>query len=80
VRLEKPMDLADYLLRGDERWTRERVLAVLASGQETEVPVRDRLPVHIMYWTVWIDGAGLPHFRNDIYDRDEPLALALIDD
>ncbi len=80
VRLEKPMDLADYLLRGDERWTRERVREVLASGQETEAPVRDRLPVHIMYWTVWIDGAGLPHFRNDIYDRDEPLAMALIDD
>lgn len=79
VRLEKPMDLAHYLLQTDPDWTPGRIQNVLASGQESEIPVRDQVPVHVMYWTVWVDGSGLPHFRNDIYDRDEPLAAALID-
>jgi len=79
VRLEKPMDLAHYLLQADPDWTPGRIQNVLASGQESEIPVRDQVPVHVMYWTVWVDGSGLPHFRNDIYDRDEPLAAALID-
>ena len=79
VRLEKPMDLARYLLGGEASWTQEKLDSVLESGQETEVPIRTRMPVHFMYWTVWVDGSGLPHFRDDIYERDEPLAIALID-
>jgi len=79
VRLEKPFDLARYLLQDERSWTQERLDAVLESGKETQVPIRSRAPVHLMYWTVWVDDSGLPHFRDDIYKRDEPLAAALID-
>lgn len=79
VRLEKPLDLARYLLQTERSWTKEQLDGVLASGKETEVPIRAPVPVHFMYWTVWVDGSGLPQFRDDIYDRDEPLAAALID-
>jgi murein L,D-transpeptidase YcbB/YkuD len=80
VRIEKPLELTYYLLRGEPQWTKERIDRVLSSGVETEVSIRHSIPVHIMYWTVWIDGSGLPHFRNDVYGRDGPLAAALIDD
>ncbi|MDH3639013.1 MAG: L,D-transpeptidase family protein, partial [Gammaproteobacteria bacterium] len=77
VRLEKPLDLAPYLLRGDPVWPAGRIERVLETKQETTVLLKSPIPVHILYWTAWVDEQGTPHFRNDIYDRDTPLAVAL---
>jgi len=33
--------------------------------------------VHILYWTAWVDAGGTVNFRNDIYERDPPLDMAL---
>ena len=77
VRLEKPLDLAVYLLRDDAAWPWSRLEQVLQSNRETTVTLKSPIPVHILYWTAWVDAQGIPHFREDIYDRDTPLAVAL---
>ncbi|MFT5808534.1 MAG: murein L,D-transpeptidase YcbB/YkuD [Moritella dasanensis] len=30
-------------------------------------PLNDVLPVHLVYWTAWIDDSGLSQYRDDIY-------------
>lgn len=77
IRINKPLELALYLLRDDREWMPERVQATLAGGRETTVKLRHPLPVHLLYWTVWVDEQGTPQFRADHYDRDQRVIDAL---
>jgi len=78
VRLSRPIELADAILR-DQRpdWTPSRVEAVLASGKTTRVDLPEHIPVHIIYATAWRGENGLVHFRPDIYGGDRKLYAAL---
>ncbi len=78
IRIEKPMEFAAYLLRDDPRWTHENILAALEKNEEATIQLRYPVPIHLLYWTVFVDGDGLVHFRNDIYGRDKRLNDALI--
>jgi murein L,D-transpeptidase YcbB/YkuD len=77
IRIEKPIELAEYALQGSVRWSRDSILAAIASGVEQTVAVPQPLPMYLLYWTAWVDADGVVHFRPDIYDRDTPLGKAL---
>jgi murein L,D-transpeptidase YcbB/YkuD len=73
IRIEKPVDLAVYLLKSDPRWPRAKIESAIAKGQELTVPLPHPIPVHLMYWTAWVDANNNVQFRADIYDRDPSL-------
>jgi L,D-transpeptidase YcbB len=73
IRLENPLDLAEYVLKKDTKWTRDRIIAKIKKGQTKEVRLADEIMVHILYLTAWVDGEGMLHFRDDIYGRDAKL-------
>jgi murein L,D-transpeptidase YcbB/YkuD len=77
VRIQEPLDLAAYLLAEDPVWTRERLSAAIASGKRQAVRLPRPIPVYFQYWTAWADPDGSTQFRNDIYNRDDPLDRAL---
>jgi murein L,D-transpeptidase YcbB/YkuD len=77
IRVEKPVDLAEFVFRGDPGWRRERVERAIASGERIDVPLQRKLPVYLLYWTAWVDDDGTTHFRKDIYGHDRALAEAL---
>jgi L,D-transpeptidase YcbB len=77
IRLEKPIELAEYLLRNDPRWSRQKILATIARGAEQVVHLPTTVPVHLLYWTAWVDAQGRINFRKDIYERDKVLDTAL---
>jgi len=70
IRIEKPIELAEYLLRADPKWTRETLLAAIDKRVEQTVRLPQSVSVHLLYWTVWIDEEKLVQFRSDIYGRD----------
>lgn len=76
IRLSRPIDLAEEVLGLQGGWSRQRIDAVVASGERTVVPVKTPLPVHITYFTAWVEN-GQPNFRSDIYAQDEKLIAAL---
>ncbi len=77
IRIEKPLDLAEYVLRGDPNWPRESIQAAMASKKTRVVTLPEPIDVHILYWTAWVDEDGTVQFRDDIYERDEDLLRAL---
>lgn len=77
IRLERPMELADFLLRGNPEWPPERIRSVAAGAKETPVLLAEPVPTHLLYWTAFVDGDGRLHFRPDLYDRDPRVRRAL---
>ncbi len=78
IRLEEPIELAEYLLRGYPEWTRPAILAAIENGLEQTVRLLEPIPVHILYCTAWVEDTGEIHFRRDIYGRDKAVADALM--
>ena len=76
IRIQKPVELASYLLE-EQGWSREGILAAMARSEPLRVGLDRPLPVHILYWTAWVDAEGAMQFRDDIYLRDLDLDLAL---
>jgi len=77
IRVEEPLDLALYALRDSRRWTREALLAAIATGVEQTIYLREPLDVTFLYLTAWADEEGRLQFRDDVYDRDAFLDRAL---
>ncbi|HEY3569279.1 MAG TPA: L,D-transpeptidase family protein [Thermoanaerobaculia bacterium] len=77
IRIEKPVELAEYLLQDDPKWTPEKIAATINKGRETWITIPRPLPVHLVYWTAWVDDAGTLQLRDDLYGRDKPLLKIL---
>ncbi len=78
IRLQAPLDLAELLLNDQTNWTRAAIETVRASGMEQTVRLSRQVPVHLQYWTAWVDRIdGQLHFTDDIYGRDEPVLREL---
>ncbi len=79
IRIQQPIELAEYILGNDPKWKNENIIEQIGGGAEKSVWLSSPIPVHILYWTAWMDEDGVVQFRNDIYGRDEKLAEALLE-
>lgn len=77
IRIEKPIELAGYLLNGDPRWTREKIPEIINEGKNQMIWVTKPIDIYMLYLTAWIDEEGILNFRDDIYGRDVALQIAL---
>ena len=74
VRVEKPIDLAVYLLRNVPGYDRSKIQSVISERKEKHVALKKVIPVYLVYFTAWADGNGNVSFREDIYNHDKTLA------
>ncbi|MDO6561822.1 L,D-transpeptidase family protein [Amphritea sp. 1_MG-2023] len=70
IRVEQANELAQQLLRLDSPWQLPQLQQTLTTEQTQEIYLKQPVPVHITYWTAWVDQQGILHFRDDIYHRD----------
>lgn len=79
VRVERPVDLAEYLLEKDgQNISKDTVSAYMALDKPRIVTLNVKMPVQITYRTAWIDQNGKLNFRSDIYNHDKVQSKALI--
>lgn len=76
VRIEQPMKLAAYALRDTSTGHRDSLQALVDSTAWRRLRLKQKLPVHLMYWTAWVDSAGGVQFRDDVYGLDQRLSEA----
>jgi murein L,D-transpeptidase YcbB/YkuD len=77
IRIEKPLELADYLMRDDSNWTPEKIRAAIAAGAEETVRLPKPPIIHLLYWTAMADEDSTVRFRRDLYNRDAAVLAAL---
>jgi murein L,D-transpeptidase YcbB/YkuD len=76
VRVMNPWDFAEALL-ADSDQVSAASLRKQVGGGESWVNLDKHIPVHITYFTAWIDESGALQVRDDIYGHDKRLADAL---
>jgi L,D-transpeptidase YcbB len=74
VRVEEPLTLAYYLLM-DQHWNRRRLAMAVESRQNRTIVLQSPIPVHLVYFTAWMNADGQVQFRDDVYGRDRRLLI-----
>lgn len=77
IRIEKPLELAQLLLRGTPLADPPALEAALTSAVDEIVFLPTPVPVYLLYFTAWVEADGTLNFRPDLYKRDPRLAAAL---
>jgi murein L,D-transpeptidase YcbB/YkuD len=82
IRVERPAELAHYLLRTATDVAPTRFGELKATRERHVVELDETIPTYVVYQTVWVDADGLPTFTPDIYGRDGRVrdALAALDE
>ncbi|WP_158554818.1 L,D-transpeptidase family protein [Methylovirgula sp. 4M-Z18] len=76
VRVDQPMSLAGIVLGPQSGWTEQRIKGLIGRGERT-IPLPKPLPIHIMYFTTYVDENGKLIVRDDIYGHDRKVEAAL---
>ncbi|MBB1444781.1 murein L,D-transpeptidase [Pseudoalteromonas sp. SG43-3] len=76
IRIEKPFSLAREIIKHEgEVQTLNNMDSALAQNSTQTFYLDEPLPIHLVYWTAWVDENKLVNFRDDIYQRDKKALL-----
>lgn len=79
IRLEQPFELAQWLLKDRGGWADSSILEAMHGPKEKWVTLAQPVPVFVSYFTAWVDGEGLLHFREDVYGHDRKMAMRMFE-
>ncbi len=78
IRLERPADMAAWVLRNNPGWDAQKIKAAMNGNQDNlQVNLTKPIPVLIVYSTVVVEEDGSVHFFDDIYGHDKELEEVL---
>ncbi|WP_457103760.1 L,D-transpeptidase family protein [Methylobacterium sp. P5_C11] len=73
VRVDDPFRLADVVLPD---WSEDRLKKLIGKGERT-IRLPEKLPVHLAYFTAYVDDGGTYRTLPDLYGYDAPMRAAL---
>ena len=73
IRVEDPAALAEWVLRNNPGWTRDKIDAAFKAEKEQQVNLAKTIPVLIVYGTAVVPENGPVEFLPDIYGMDKSL-------
>lgn len=72
VRVQDPFKLAGLVLSGQSGWSEKRLRRMIG-GKERTIRLKNKLPIHIVYFTASIDENGELLLRKDLYGHSRRL-------
>ena len=79
IRLERPVELAEWLLGRERHKDAKSLAGMLASSDTQTIYLKEPVPTYLVYFTAFSLDDGEVTFRRDIYGRDKVLIEALRD-
>ena len=76
MRVRNPLNFAKLLL-AEQGWSDSRVQQTLATAHDEHVKLEKKIPVHITYFTLWVDKDGKLQSYRDVYGYDAIVRVAL---
>ncbi len=76
VRVDAPFKFAEAVLGKENGWTETRVKQMIG-GKERTISLPKPLPIHIVYFTAFVDESGALQLRDDVYGYSGKLKAAL---
>jgi len=70
IRIEKPSALLATFAKHERSVNYTRAKKILRGTNKTQLNLSQKVPVHILYLTAWINSDGLLHYRPDVYGYD----------
>ncbi|MBX9697644.1 MAG: L,D-transpeptidase family protein [Alphaproteobacteria bacterium] len=77
IRVAKPLDLGVFVFNESAEWPRDKIAQNMQGSQTRNIDLKHPVPVHIAYFTAWIDEQGDNHFVMDVYGQDKVIEAAL---
>jgi murein L,D-transpeptidase YcbB/YkuD len=77
IRVEKPQQLAEWVLRNDAQWPPERIAEAMSGTKTLQVNLTTPIPVLIVYATAVVLNNSEVHFFRDIYKQDTEMEKLL---
>ena len=74
VRVEQIAPLASLAISGDAHTMMDELSDIIATRKTTRIPLDERIPVYMLYWTAIADDDGHAGFPRDVYGRDRRAA------
>lgn len=75
--MEDPAGLAEYVLRNNPGWSKDRIDAAFKAQKEQQINLPNTIPVLIVYGTAVVPEDERVHFYRDIYGHDAKMEKAL---
>jgi L,D-transpeptidase YcbB len=76
VRVDNPYKFAEIVMGAENGWTADRVES-LVGGKEQRIDLKEKIPVHIAYFTAYVEDDGELKLIDDIYGYDRKVISAL---
>ncbi len=78
LRVRNPLGLAEIVLKHDKGWDKAKIKKLIKSGPLDNVVKMDKhIPIHLAYFTAWVDDKGKVNFFRDIYGHEKRVRQAL---
>lgn len=71
IRLHNPRKLLKTIANDDTKLDYKEAQEILEDIEQTEISLKKRIPIHIVYLTAWVDNNDQIQFRDDIYGYDK---------
>jgi len=78
VRIEDPIAMAKYVTRDQPEWTETKIRDAMTARREQTVKLKTPIPVHIGYWTAWVEPDGKTVTYTDDPYRIDPAQARLM--